>query len=449
MRFCGPTVLWYGVVIAVTTTPIALIAAVPTYGATPTASASVQAGTLTYTAASGQANQVTLTAAGFSAVLTDVVPVTAGAGCVSLSATGVSCGRPFSRIVIDTLDGDDTVFKKNETPTVVRTGDGADSVTVELAREADEITDIDAGPGDDIINGGGGAERIDGGTGADRINGGAGDDGVSYAGRNAAVTVRLDDAAAGNGEANEGDVITGVEDAVGGAGNDLLIGNAAANHLVGGSGDDTVQGFAGPDFLDGAAGKDTLYGGTETDTLLGGAGDDLVYGQEAWDRIEGGPGKDRIFGGDGDDYLLGDPNAPGLATFADYIDGEAGRDTVSYWGRSAPIVADLDNALGDDGERGEGDSILNAENLIGGDGADVLTGNAGTNDIEGRAGNDRLVGLGGDDVLSGEEGADRLDGGSGNDTLSGGPGSDRLDGGAGTDTCQVDADGGTRKNCER
>jgi Ca2+-binding RTX toxin-like protein len=55
------------------------------------------------------------------------------------------------------------------------------------------------------------------------------------------------------------------------------------------------------------------------------------------------------------------------------------------------------------------------ENAIGGDGGDVIRGNASANALSGMRGNDSLYG------------------GDGNDTLEGGHGNDLLDGGAGTD----------------
>lgn len=50
---------------------------------------------------------------------------------------------------------------------------------------------------------------------------------------------------------------TGIENAIGGAGDDLLFGNALANVLAGGGGDDTVMGGAGNDTIDGGVGADT------------------------------------------------------------------------------------------------------------------------------------------------------------------------------------------------
>lgn len=78
---------------------------------------------------------------------------------------------------------------------------------------------------------------------------------------------------------------TWVENAIGGGGNDVIIGNELANSLEGGAGadnisggdgDDTLTGGSGNDILSGGAGSDTLIGGAGADTLDGGAGDDFL-----------------------------------------------------------------------------------------------------------------------------------------------------------------------------
>ncbi len=51
-----------------------------------------------------------------------------------------------------------------------------------------------------------------------------------------------------------------IENAVGGDGNDVIIGNDAANHLVGARGDDVLKGGVGTDSLNGGQGDDYLYG---------------------------------------------------------------------------------------------------------------------------------------------------------------------------------------------
>jgi serralysin len=63
-----------------------------------------------------------------------------------------------------------------------------------------------------------------------------------------------------------------IQDAVGTAYNDFLIGNNAMNWLAGGAGNDTIEGRGGNDFLSGGPGNDTLSGGAGLDTALyGGA----------------------------------------------------------------------------------------------------------------------------------------------------------------------------------
>ncbi len=73
------------------------------------------------------------------------------------------------------------------------------------------------------------------------------------------------------------------------------------------------------------------------------------------------------------------------------------------------------------------------ENAIGGDGGDVITGNAAVNNIQGMRGNDTIDGRAGDDTLDGGAGNDALFGRDGTDTLIGGEGDDVLIGGAGND----------------
>lgn len=64
-----------------------------------------------------------------------------------------------------------------------------------------------------------------------------------------------------------------VENAVGGSGNDLLIGNAKANSLFGGAGDDILYG---------GGGGDRLVGGEGADTFVFGAASDSTNNQPDW-----------------------------------------------------------------------------------------------------------------------------------------------------------------------
>ncbi|MCU7249713.1 serralysin family metalloprotease [Pseudomonas koreensis] len=59
-----------------------------------------------------------------------------------------------------------------------------------------------------------------------------------------------------------------LENAIGGSGNDLLIGNAAANDLVGGAGNDILYGGGGGDSLWGGEGADTFVFGAASDSTM-------------------------------------------------------------------------------------------------------------------------------------------------------------------------------------
>lgn len=84
--------------------------------------------------------------------------------------------------------------------------------------------------------------------------------------------------AAGNTQLGGYSIANGVviEDATGGSGKDMLIGNAANNTLTGNAGDDMLAGGRGEDELIGDEGDDELIGGEGDDMLDGGAGTDTA-----------------------------------------------------------------------------------------------------------------------------------------------------------------------------
>jgi 2',3'-cyclic-nucleotide 2'-phosphodiesterase (5'-nucleotidase family) len=92
------------------------------------------------------------------------------------------------------------------------------------------------------------------------------------------------------------------------------------------------------------------------------------------------------------------------------------------------------------GGSGSGETPEFEDELMGGDGNDVLRGDAirsqdgGDDLIEGGAGDDKLSGFGGDDQILGGAGDDELSGGAGDDLLDGGTGNDVVYGGSGADT---------------
>jgi len=84
-----------------------------------------------------------------------------------------------------------------------------------------------------------------------------------------------------------------IENAIGGSGDDTIIGNDAANIINGGAGNDTISGGAGVDTLHGGDGDDTIT----TD------GADKAYGDDGNDTFQINNGAVEVFGGKGDDIF--------------------------------------------------------------------------------------------------------------------------------------------------
>ncbi|AXF86486.1 Bifunctional hemolysin/adenylate cyclase [Ephemeroptericola cinctiostellae] len=279
--------------------------------------------------------------------------------------------------------------------------------------------------GDDSIYGFAGNDNLFGGLGNDFLDGGAGNDWLNYGDMTASVTVDLSVTSQQNTVGAGLDTILNLEHANGGSGNDVLKGNNLNNVLNGNDGSDNLSGGVGNDNLRGGKGVDVLMGGLGNDTIDGGddmdwvdyrdmtasvtvdlalstaqmaqtAGTDTILNVE---RILGGRGNDTLYGNE-----LSNTIRAGLGN--DVMDGRAGVDTVDYSDFSVAITADLSVTTSQVTGGGQ-DTFINFENIIGGSGADVLSGDATNNQLFGNAGND---------TLTGALGADTLLGGTGNDT---------------------------------
>jgi VCBS repeat-containing protein len=289
--------------------------------------------------------------------------------------------------IIDGGPGIDTVsYKTASMGLVVDLSDvNADgSVTAYLnSGEFDTLFSIEniiGTDGADIITGDDNDNILEGGLSGDLIDGRGGHNTASYAHASSGVYAVLDGIGQG-GEAN-GDQLTHIQDLIGSAFDDTLVGNNDAN---------------------------TLYGGTGNDTLIGGAGNDVLYGDDGSDTLDGGLGADTLDGGDG-------------------------TDTATYANSTSGVTVDLSNNANNAGDFAAGDTLIHIEGVIGSIYDDTLIGDAGNNTFYGGNGDDDLQGNAGDDTLYGELGNDTLRGGDGNDTLSGGFGNDTLIGGNGNDT---------------
>jgi Ca2+-binding RTX toxin-like protein len=294
---------------------------------------------------------------------------------------------------------------------LVRTteGDGTDETLT-----GDELRDVMTGNGgNDVLNGETGDDVLSGGAGADELNGGAGFDAVSYLTSQAGVRINLKAGTASGGDA-EGDVLSGIEAAIGSVFDDVLNGNGGNNMLNGDFGDDLLSGGNGGDTLIGGAGSDTasyqfsnagvtinLKSGTASgghaegdslssiENLIGSQFDDVLSGSGAKNTLNGGAGDDTLFGGNAADKLI----------------GSAGFDTVSYRYSHAGVIVDLKNNTATGGHA-QGDTFSGIEKIIGSQFDDGLFGNGANNSLNGGAGDDVLRGGAGNDWLVGGEGKD-------------------------------------------
>jgi Ca2+-binding RTX toxin-like protein len=154
---------------------------------------------------------------------------------------------------------------------------------------------IDGRTGPDVVRGLGGDDTFPEGrfaTGADDISGGDGRDAVLYSERGADISVDLDDVA-DDGAAGEGDNVRGdVEVVSSGSGDDVLIGNGAANEFSSSAGSDRFEGRGGADAL---SAVDGLGGGG--DTVLGNGGNDTIrVADDLLDNVRCGNGaRDSVF----------------------------------------------------------------------------------------------------------------------------------------------------------
>ena len=241
------------------------------------------------------------------------------------------------------------------------TGTGGDAEGDTL----DSIENLSGSGHDDTLTGNAGNNVLEGGAGADTLDGGEGIDTASYSGSASRVDVRLSGTVVNHGDAT-GDTLTGIENLIGSAHNDILAGDRQANALTGMAGNDLLWASSGDDFL------------------------------------KGGPGADRLVGGAGNDTAsyAGSPEGVTVRLHSlSAANGDAQGDSFPYTVNVA--YTDADGAE-------QTDSLPDVENLIGSNHDDILAGDRRDNDIDGGAGNDTLYGGpgGGDDVMAGGLGND-------------------------------------------
>ncbi|MDP1750681.1 MAG: cysteine peptidase family C39 domain-containing protein [Reyranella sp.] len=217
------------------------------------------------------------------------------------------------------------------------TGDGSDAlrhIEIVIGGSGDDTlkagvsgNTLNGGAGNDTLTGGDGNDVLTGGAGNDALDGGAGTDTADYSAIGTAVTVNL---TSGTATGDGTDTLIGIENVIGGSGNDTLTGSSAANVLSGGVGDDTLNGGSGVDAADYSASTAALHVDlTITTGQVTGEGADTLIGIE---RVTGGSGNDVLIGNSGTNILKGGAGDDTLTGGAgtDTLDGGAGTDAADY-----------------------------------------------------------------------------------------------------------------------
>ncbi|TKD50761.1 peroxidase family protein [Sphingomonas baiyangensis] len=266
--------------------------------------------------------------------------------------------------------------------------------------------------GDDHLIGGLGDDTLEGGMGTDTIEGGAGNDVIRWFIGDGADSVD------GGADTDRVDILgSNLAQTV-----NVVFDGTRITHVAGGSYAD-VESFT----LDMGTGMDTLTYTTSADLTIDlGAGAATGFASVAGvEHVRTGSGDDiirthagasNVFAGDGEDAVI-----VAVDNVVEQFQGEGGTDTIDYSAYTAALRIMLPGGvvMGSGSTAATSDVIGGFENAIGGQGADVLTGDGGANVLDGGGGSDRILAGGGDDTVrqsAGQAGRDFVDGGAGTDT---------------------------------
>jgi serralysin len=285
----------------------------------------VPGGLVSYVAADGETNNVSVFVSGGKLTIADAAPVKAGTGCTLNAFGDAEC--PLSAPFV-------TVLLRDKNDTVVYRAPHRASVSGEA--------------GDDVILGG--IRQTDTGRTVQPVFyfGNDGRDTVSYAAADRGVRVDTED---NPGGARTEDGRPGVDLESVGRDVEKIIGSNFGDVLFGSTGNDNITGGPGNDEMGGGAGNDFFFEGQSgpsgSDSIHGAGGDDRVsYAGRTNDvdvsldnvRNDGEAGEfddvrsnvENITSGGGDDTLIGNGAANDMQAFGgnDVLQGLGGNDTL-------------------------------------------------------------------------------------------------------------------------
>jgi RTX calcium-binding nonapeptide repeat (4 copies) len=285
----------------------------------------IPGGLISYVAAEGETNNVSVFVQNNRIVIADAAPVRAGTGCVLNAQGDAEC--PLSAPFI-------TVLLRDKNDTIVYRAPHRASVSTE--------------DGDDVILGG--ARQSVPGRAIEPVFyfGNDGRDTISYAAADRGVRVDTDDNP-GGARTQDGrpgidleSVGRDVEKIVGSSFSDVLFGSPGNDNITGGRGNDEMGGGAGNDFFfedqGGPNGADSIHGADGVDRVSYAGRTSNVFVSldgvrndgEAGELDDVRPNVENVTAGDGNDTLTGNGVANDLQAFGgnDTLHGLGGNDTL-------------------------------------------------------------------------------------------------------------------------
>jgi Ca2+-binding RTX toxin-like protein len=249
------------------------------------------------------------------------------------------------------------------------------------------------------------------------------------------------------------DALISIENVIGTAGSDVIVGNDLDNRLEGRGGNNDLDGGLGDDTLIGGSGIDTanytshdsvpvergeqyvvalgLIGRpgsftlsqpgsrpgflqvVESDVLIGmenvtGSNHaETITGNEQANTLDGRGGSDTIDAGFGNDILIGNGGTDTASYLShDGLLADGSADVISLGNGISDGSYTRFQALGPIRQAVETDVLRGIENVAGSDSDEVINGNDGANVLDGRGGNDTIDGGFGNDILIGNSGTD-------------------------------------------
>jgi Ca2+-binding RTX toxin-like protein len=226
---------------------------------------------------------------------------------------------------------------------------------------------------------------------------------ATFTGMENAVGTSLDDALIGNAANNRITGGTGADWLVGQGGDDWFVQGTGAgiDRLFGDAGIDTIDyGAASAGVVVQLNGWSTINGGallatfTGMENAIGTAFNDALIGNALDNRIAGGLGADWLVGQGGDDWFVQGIDASIDRLFGGLPGADSGVDTIDYSGASAGVVVQLSGYATTNfgGPSTTLATFSGIENAVGSAFNDALIGNAGNNRLIGGTGGDWLVG---------------------------------------------------------